>query len=199
MLEEAPILVYSLPEGSSVFRGRGWVVLLRGLIAVAFGLLLLAGPRVSIATLVLLFGIYAIVHGILSITAAIGGRGQRGCLLLGVEGVIGLWAGGMTLRSSQAAPMAFVFLVWLWAIATGLVRIVEAIRLRKEFPGDIWLALSGVATVFLGFMLVTRRMSGGVVGLALLIAIPAVICGIFETLLGWELRSVSQGHSTAPS
>jgi uncharacterized membrane protein HdeD (DUF308 family) len=189
---------YSPTKSSEVFTGRGWVVLLRGLIAVAFGLLgLLAGPRVSLTTLVWLFGIYAIVHGILSVTAAIGGRGQRGCLLLGVEGLIGLWAGGMTLRSSHPAPMAFVFLVWLWAIATGIVRIAEAIRLRKEIPGDVWLALSGVATIFLGLMLFSRRLIGGVVGLALLIAIPAVIWGVFEILLGWELRAVRHGHPTA--
>jgi uncharacterized membrane protein HdeD (DUF308 family) len=189
--------MYSATKGSEVFRGRGWVVLLRGLIAVAFGFLgLLAGRRVTLTTLVLLFGVYAIVHGILSITAAIGGRGQRGCLLLGVEGVIGLLAGGITLRSSQPAPMAFVFLVWLWAIATGILKIAEAIRLRKEIPGDVWLALSGAATVFLGVALVSRRIGGGVVGLALLIAIPAMIWGIFEILLGWELRAVRHGHPT---
>lgn len=185
---------YSPTKSSEAFRGRGWVILLRGLVAVAFGVLALAGPSVSLATLVLLFGIYALVHGILSIVAAIGNRGQRGCLLLGVEGVIGLWAGGMTLRSSHPAPMAFVFLVWLWALATGILRIAEAIRLRKEIPGDIWLALSGVVTVFLGLMLFSRRIVGGVVGLALLIAVPAVIWGILEILLGWELRAIRQGH-----
>jgi uncharacterized membrane protein HdeD (DUF308 family) len=137
------------------------------------------------------------VHGILSLTAAIGGRGQRGSLLLGIEGVIGLWAGAMTLRSSHPAPMALVFFFWLWAIATGILRIAEAIRLRKTIPGDIWLALSGVATVFLGLMLFSRRVIGGVVGLALLIAIPVMLWGIFEILLGWELRAVRRGHPRA--
>jgi uncharacterized membrane protein HdeD (DUF308 family) len=190
--------MYSATDQSEVFRGRGWVVLLRGLVAVAFGLVgLLGRPRIDFTALFLLFGIYAIVHGILSLTAAIGGRGQRGCLLLGIEGVIGLWAGAMTLRSSHPAPMALVFIFWLWAIATGILRIAEAIRLRKAIPGDIWLALSGVATVFLGLMLFSRRVIGGVVGLALLIAIPAMIWGIFEILLGWELRAVRRGRPAA--
>jgi len=172
-------------------------VLLRGVVAVAFGLLgLLGRPRIDFTALFLLFGIYAIVHGILSLTAAIGGRGQRGSVLLGIEGIIGLWAGIMTVRSTHPAPMALVFFFWLWAIATGILRIAEAIRLRKVIPGDIWLALSGVATVFLGLMLFSRRIIGGVVGLALLIAIPAMIWGIFEILLGWELRAVRRGHPT---
>jgi len=173
-------------------------VLLRGVVAVAFGLLgLLGRPRIDFTALFLLFGIYAIVHGVLSLTAAIGGRGQRGSVLLGIEGIIGLWAGFMTVRSSHPAPMALVFFFWLWAIATGILRIAEAIRLRKVIPGDIWLALSGVATVFLGLMLFSRRIIGGVVGLALLIAIPAMIWGIFEILLGCELRAVRRGHPTA--
>jgi uncharacterized membrane protein HdeD (DUF308 family) len=86
--------------------------------------------------------------------------------------------------------MAFVFLVWLWALATGILRIGEAIRLRKEISGDLWLGLSGVVTVFLGLMLFSRRIIGGVVGLAIMIAIFAVIWGVLEILLGWELRAV---------
>lgn len=190
--------MHSTTMDSELFRGRGWVVLLRGLVAVAFGLVgLLARPRIDFTALFFLFGIYAIVHGILSLTAAIGGRGQRGSVLLGIEGIIGLWAGAMTLRNSHPASMALVFFFWLWAIATGILRIAEAIRLRKAIPGDIWLALSGVATVFLGLMLFSRRLIGGVVGLALLIAIPAMIWGIFEILLGWELRAVRRGPPTA--
>jgi len=178
-----------------LFAGRGWVVLLRGLTAVAFGVLAVAWPM-TLTRLVMLFGIYALVHGILSVAAAIGGRGQRGCMLLGFEGAVGLWAGVMTLRSSHPAPMAFVFLVWLWAVATGVLRIAEAIRLRKEIPGDIWLALSGIVTVFLGLLLFSRRLIGGVVGLALLIAVFAVIWGVLEILLGWELRAMRHGRPT---
>ena len=189
MREESP------NNSHELFAGRGWVVLLRGLTAVAFGVLAIAWPM-TLVRLVMLFGIYALVHGILSAAAAIGGRGQRGCLLLGVEGAVGLWAGVMTLRSSHPAPMAFVFLVWLWAIATGVLRIIEAIRLRKQIPGDIWLALSGIVTVFLGLLLFSRRIIGGAVGLGLLIAIFAVVWGVLEILLGWELRALRHGRPT---
>lgn len=190
--------VYSPTETNEVFRGRGWVVLLRGLTAIAFGVLAAVGPHTilsPLSTLVMLFGIYALVHGILSLAAAVGGRGQQGSALLGIEGVVGLAAGAMTLRSAHPSMMAFAFLVWLWAIATGLLRIAEAIRLRKEIPGDIWLALSGVVPVFLALLLFSRRIIGGTIGLALLIAIPAVIWGVFEILLGWELRAARYGPS----
>jgi uncharacterized membrane protein HdeD (DUF308 family) len=86
--------------------------------------------------------------------------------------------------------MVFILVVWLWAIITGILRIGEAIRLRKTISGDIWLALSGVATVLLALMLFSRRIVGGAVGLAAIIAIPAVFWGVFEILLGSELRDV---------
>ena len=184
----------SSTEAGGLFLGRGWVVLLRGLTAIAFGLLAFAWPGVTLARLVVLFGIYALVHGILSAAAAIGNRGQHGCLLLAFEAIVGLWAGIVTLRSSSGTPMAFVFLVWLWALATGILRIAEAVRLRKDIPGDIWLALSGVITVLFGLMLVSRFFVS-VIGLAFLIAIFALICGVFEILLGWELRAMRHGSA----
>jgi uncharacterized membrane protein HdeD (DUF308 family) len=169
-------------------------VLLRGLMAVAFGVLAFAWPGVTIPRLVLLFGLYAIAHGVLSAAAAIGNRGQHGSLLLAIEAIVGIWAGVMTLRTSAATPMAFVLLVWLWAIGTGILRIAEAIRLRKDIPGDVWLALSGVVTVLFGFMLLSHIFVG-VIGLAFLIAAFAVICGIFEILLGWELRALRRARA----
>jgi uncharacterized membrane protein HdeD (DUF308 family) len=184
-------------DGKS-FGGRWWVLLVRGLTAVAFGALALAGPQVTHATLVILFGIYAFVHGILSTAAAIGGRGQRGCLLLGAEGMAGLVAGILTLHSSHPTAMAFVFVVWLWAVITGILRIAEAIRLKKEISGDIWLALSGLAAVLLSLMLFSRKIAEGGMALAIVIAIPAVIWGVFEILLGSELREARWRHSREP-
>ena len=184
----------SSTASADLFGGRGWVVLLRGLTAVAFGVLAFAWPGVTLPRLVVLFGVYALVHGVLSVAAAIGNRGQHGCVLMGIEGILGLWAGIITLLTSLPAPMGFVFLVWLWAIATGVLRIVEAIRLRKDIPGDVWLALSGVVAVLFGLMLVSRSFVGAI-GLALLIAAFALICGIFEILLGWELRAARHGST----
>src|SRR5260370_31006257 len=174
------------------FYGGGWVVLLRGLAAVAFGVLAFAWPGVTLARLVLLFGLYALVHGILSVAAAIGNRGQHGCVLMAIEGILGLWAGVLTLRPSLPSPIAVVFLVWLWAIATGILRIAEAIRLRKDISCDIWLALSGVVTVLFGLMLVSRFFVG-VIGLALLLAAFSLIVGVFEIRSGRELGAVRHG------
>jgi uncharacterized membrane protein HdeD (DUF308 family) len=174
---------------SELFEGRAWVVILRGLNAIAFGLLAVAWPGIMLRQLVALFGLYALVHGGLSLVAAAGHRGQRGCMLLVMEGIVGVFAGISTLQTRAPSPMAFALLVWLWAVASGVLRIAEAVRLRRTLSGDVWLMLSGVVTVLLGGMLVLRPMIG-VIGLALLISVSALIWGVFEMLLGWEIRAV---------
>ena len=130
-------------------------------------------PHLTIATLVLLFGWYALIHGISSLVAAIGYRPEDGNRLL-LEGVVGIWAGIVTLRSPTATAMVLIFFVWIWAIATGELRIAEAIRLRKEIRGEVWLALSGVVTVVFGLMLLLRPVAG-LIALAWIIAAYALL------------------------
>jgi len=74
-------------------------------------------------------------------------------------------------------------------MATGFLRIAAAIRLRKEISGEVWLALSGVLAVLFALMLVMRPVVG-VLGLVWLIAGYALVLGVFEIMLGVELRSL---------
>ena len=123
-----------LLTNSGLFTKRWWVVFLRGVIAVIFGVMAFAWPHLTIATLVLLFGWYALIHGISSMIGAIAYRPEAGNRwLLALEGVVGIWAGIVTLRSPTTTAVVLIFFVWIWAIATGILRIAEAIRLRKCF------------------------------------------------------------------
>jgi uncharacterized membrane protein HdeD (DUF308 family) len=180
---------------AELFVGPWWTVVLRGLTAVAFGLATFAWPHLTLATLVLLFGFYALIHGIFSLIAAVGIRQTGDRWLLALEGVVGIWAGVVTLRTPSTTAMVLIFFVWVWAIATGILRIAEAIRLRKEISGEVWLALSGVVTVLFAVMLMLRPVIG-LIGLASLIAGYALILGLFEILLGWELRAMRNTQIT---
>jgi uncharacterized membrane protein HdeD (DUF308 family) len=150
------------------------------------------------AKLVTLFGVYALFHGLLTLAASIGGRGRLGCVLLRTEGVIGFFAGIFTLRTSLPPPMVSIMLIWLWAIATGVLQIVEAVRLRKEISGDVWLALGGLVTVFFGAILWLWPFFGAI-GLAMRIAAFALIWGVFEILLGRELRATRRDRLEGPA
>jgi uncharacterized membrane protein HdeD (DUF308 family) len=185
------------PLNEGLFVGRWWVVVLRGLAAVAFGLLAFTSPHLTIAKLVFLFGYFALAYGVFSLLGALGGRRQGASRwLLAFEGAIGLWAGIVSLRTPSTPAMVLIFFIWLWAIATGILRIIEAIRLRKQISGEVWLALSGVLGVLFGIVLILQPQVD-VVTLASIIAGYALLLGIFEILLGFELRSVS--HARLPA
>ncbi len=183
-------------EMLSLFAGRWWAVLLRGIVVLAFGVLAFAWPGVTVATLVLLFGFYALMDGIFSLVSAIGGRRHReDRWLLVLEGIVGIWAGIVTLRSPAITAVALVFFISIWAMATGFLRIVAAMRLRKEISGEVWLALSGVLSVLFAFMLMLNP-GIGVIALIWLIGGYALMMGVFLILLGVELRGLraTPGH-----
>jgi uncharacterized membrane protein HdeD (DUF308 family) len=180
----------SAPGVIRLFAARWWAVILRGIVAIAFGVLAFAWPGVTVATLVLLFGCYALVDGIFSLVTAIGGRRHRGDRwLLALEGIVGIWAGVVTLRAPALTAMVLVFFISIWAMATGFLRIAAAVRLRKEISGEVWLALSGVLSVLFALMLILRPAIGAL-ALVWVIAGYALVLGVFEIMLGFELRGM---------
>jgi uncharacterized membrane protein HdeD (DUF308 family) len=166
-----------------------WVLLVRGLIAIAFGIVAWFRPGLSLAALVLLFGAYILADGILGVWSAISGRKEHddwGLLL--VWGLVGVAVGIMTLVAPGITAIALLFYVAAWAIATGVLEIVAAIRLRKEMQGEWLLILGGIASVALGVLLMARP-GAGVLTLVWLIAAYAVIFGILLVILAFNVRS----------
>lgn len=178
----------SVGDSAGLFAGRWWAVLIRGLVAIAFGILAFTWPGATLATLVLLFGSYALLDGAFSLITAIGGHRRReDRWLLMLEGVVGIWAGVVTLRAPAVTAVVLVFFMSIWAMATGFLRIVAAIRLRKEISGEVWLVLSGLASVLFALMLMWRP-AVGALALVWIIAGYALIMGVFLVMLGFELR-----------
>lgn len=173
-----------------LFTKNWWVLLLRGIVAILFGILAFARPGLTLAALVLLFGFYALVDGIFSLIAAFSGwqhREDRWLLVL--EGVIGLGAGFVTLRAPAITAVALIFFIAIWALATGVLRIVEAIRLRKEIAGEFWLALSGILSVLFAF-LVMLRPAAGALAMAWVIGWYALFMGAMLVMLSFKLRGM---------
>jgi uncharacterized membrane protein HdeD (DUF308 family) len=187
----------STARPSSLFVGSWWSVLLRGLTAIAFGMLALIYPYRTVRTLVILFGFYALLHGMLSVAAAIGVRSEsKGRWLLIFEGIIGVVAGVVALREPSLATIVLTVLLWVWAMITGFLRIGEAVRLRKSLPGELCLALSGVVTVLFGLMLMLGPLVGKV-GVGRMIGVYALLLGLLEILLGRELRALRRNPQLA--
>ena len=167
-----------------------WTLVVRGIFAVIFGILAFAWPGLTLVTLVILFGAYAFVDGIFAIVGAIGGWGERDdhwLLLLG--GLLGVGVGIMTFRAPGITTLLLLIYIAAWALATGILEIVAAIRLRKEIKGEWWLILSGIASIVFALLLMTFP-AVGALGLLWLIAIYAVVFGAILIALGLKLRGL---------
>jgi uncharacterized membrane protein HdeD (DUF308 family) len=166
-----------------------WVVALRGAAAVLFGLLALVWPTITLTALVLLFGAYALVDGVMALGVAIfGGRGAEGRRpWLALEGIVGVAAGLFTFLWPGITALVLLWWIAAWALVTGIIEIVAAVRLRREIEGEWLLGLSGVVSVLFGVLLAVRP-GEGAIAVTWLIGICAIVFGVALLALAVELR-----------
>ena len=163
---------------------------LRGLAAIVFGLLAFVWPDITLFALVLLFGAYMLVDGIFAIVAAVGaaGREARWWLLL-IEGVLGVLAGLVAAFWPGLTALALLYFIAAWAIVSGILEVIGAIRLRQEIEGEWALGLSGALSVLFGILLVVIPAPAGLLSLVWLIGAYALVFGVLLLVLAFRLRS----------
>lgn len=169
-----------------------WVVGLRGLAALIFGILALIWPGITIIVLIALFGAFALVDGVLAVFLAIRGReSNRNWGWLLVEGIAGILIGILTFRWPLTTGLVLLIFIAAWAIITGIMEIFEAIELRRVINNEWLLILSGAASVLFGLLLILFP-AAGALALVWLIGIYAIIFGILLLVLAWRLRGMAQ-------
>jgi uncharacterized membrane protein HdeD (DUF308 family) len=173
-----------------------WLLLVRGLLAIAFGVFCFAMPGMALATLVLLFGAYALADGILMLAASIrswSSREDRWLLLL--IGLLGIGVGVVTILAPGLTAIGLLAYIAAWMLATGVLHIVAAIRLRKEVTGELWLVLNGIASIACAAIFFWQPMVGALT-LLWLIGAFALVTGVLMIALGFEVRSTAHAHKT---
>jgi uncharacterized membrane protein HdeD (DUF308 family) len=176
-----------------------WALVLRGVCAVLFGVGAFVWPGITVALLILLYGAYALVEGVLEVAWVLVGR-QAGAFPWGVllAGLAGIGVGIVTFVSPGLTALALLYLIAAWAIVRGVFQIIAAISLRRELENEWLLALSGLLSVALGVLLIVAPGAGA---LALLWWIGgfAIIAGILMIMLGMRLKGVNDrlasGHA----
>jgi len=167
-----------------------WALVLRGVCALLFGVGAFVWPGITLAVLILLYGAYALVEGVLEVAWALMGR-QPGSFPWGVllAGLAGIAVGIVTFVSPGLTALALLYVIAAWAIIRGVFEIIAAIHLRKELENEWLLGLSGVLSVGLGVLLIV---SPGAGALALLWWIGgfAIVAGILMILLGLRLKGL---------
>lgn len=173
-------------------RNWGWIVL-RGIAAILFGILSFIWPGISLAALVLLFGAYALVDGVLALIAAFKIRfGGKPMWPLAIVGAFGVAAGICTFMWPGITALVLLSFIAVWALITGLLQIVAAIRLRKVIENEWMFVLSGALSVAFGLLMLIRP-GAGALAVIWIIAFYATLYGVFLLLLGLRMKGLVRG------
>jgi len=173
-----------------------WVLALRGVLALLFGVLVFLWPGLAWIVVVATFAAFALVDGTLAIVVAFTGQGQAPWWALLLEGLFGISAGVLTFLWPGLTELALLFFIAYWAIATGVFEVIAAIRLRKEIEGEWLLALSGILSVLFGIALVIMP-GPGALAVAWLIGGYSFAFGVLMLVLAFRLRSLAKHPATS--
>lgn len=168
-----------------------WLLLLRGIAAVVFGVLTFAWPQISLLSLIIVYGAYALVDGVLAIIAAIRGGGIAPRWWLALSGAAGVAAGVLAFVWPGLTALVLIYLIGFWSIMRGVLEIVGAIHLRKEIANEWTLAAAGILSVLFGLILVFAP-GPGALGLLWLIAAWAILFGALMIFVAFRVRTLAK-------
>ncbi len=177
-LRAAPMLIGAITR-------NWWLVLIRGLAAIAFGIMCFVWPAISLLALVLLWGAYAIIDGA---AAMVSGAWSHWWSML-LVGAVSVLAGLVAFFWPGITALALLYLIAAWAVVRGVAEIVAAIRLRHEIKNEWLLILGGAVSILFG-VLVARFPGAGALSVLWVIGVFAILFGIFAVALSLRLRSL---------
>lgn len=168
-----------------------WVFLVRGLVAIAFGLAAFFYPVATLFTFILFYAVFSIVDGLFAVVSAV--RGQEGMgarWWLALIGVLSVVAGLAAYLWPGLTALALLTLIGIWALVYGVVEIIGAIRLRKEIDNEWLLLAHGIIAALFG-LIVLARPSAGALALIWLIASFALASGVVLVILSFRLKGLA--------
>ena len=180
----------SLASGASLLHAMAknwWLEVLRGVAAIIFGILAFTWTGGVLLTLILFWGAFALVDGVLAIIAAVKGGNPMPRWWLAIVGIAGIAAGAITFMMPGVAALVLVTFIAVWAIILGVMEIYGAIKLRKEIEGEWFLIVNGVLSVIFGILILWRPGIGAIT-LVWIIGAYAIILGIMHVAFGFKLK-----------
>jgi uncharacterized membrane protein HdeD (DUF308 family) len=181
--------VPGLSGAVNVIARNWWALLIRGIVAIIFGILAFIWPGATILAIGILFGAYAFVDGIFAIIATVRAAeaGERWWPFL-IEGIVGILIAAITFYDIRITLLALYLTIAAWAFITGIFEIVAAIQLRKAIANEFWLILGGIASIAFGVLMVIFPLIGAL-ALIWLIGTYAIIFGIIMIAFSFRLRA----------
>jgi uncharacterized membrane protein HdeD (DUF308 family) len=180
-----------LQEGERLV-ARVWRLLaLRGVVAIAFAIVLLVWPDIGLSAMVTVVGAFAIASGFVSGVAAyaLPGAATEHRIWLALNSLIGLGVGVAMLVWPDLSATALLYAIAIWAIAEGVTEFAAAFALPISGTRTVLMAISGIVLAGFGVIMFVEPGDGAVALLALVAAF-AFVRGTFDVALALELRRV---------
>ena len=166
----------------------GWKAIgVRGAIGVLFGILAFLWPAITLTTLVVVFGVYCVIDGVLTVLAGTHEEAGERAWVLALEGAIGVAVGLVALVWTRMTAIVLVDLLALWAIFTGALELVAAARARRSLAGHGLLAAAGLVSIALGATLLAWPLAGAF-AMLMLLGSYAFVFGALMILLALRVR-----------
>lgn len=166
-----------------------WVLTLKGVLLIIFGIIALMNPGVTFAILLTWFGVFLFIDGVLSLINVLSNwKGAEDKWMFVLEGLVNIVLGILIFRAPAAYTIVAVFFMGFWSIFSGVSRIAMAIQLRKEMTGEGWLALSGVLGILFGIIIISNP-AIGVATFMYVLAFFALAIGLLLVLLSFKVKN----------
>src|SRR5947207_12535425 len=170
-----------------------WALGLNGALSIAFGVVILAWPGISLFALTILFGAYALAGGVVGLGAAFSGasRGERGWLV--ASSLLGIAIGVIVLAWPDISALALLYVIGAYAVALGIIAIAGAFYLPLDGGDTALMVLSGIVSILFGIVIFAKPGTGALVVLALIAAF-ALVTGITEVIVAIGAKHIMQGE-----
>jgi len=175
-------------RGHGLLSAAAWSLVLRGVLAIAAGVLFLARPVQALATLVLIFGAWIFVDGVIALVTSVARRRSWHMVMMGLIGIV---VGYLILTRPGGAAVVFYTLAAIWAMAHGVSEISVGVSMHRDEPGKTALIAVGIVSFLFGILLLVAPYAG-ITALGWWIGLYALLYGAMMLFLAYDVRRTTR-------
>ncbi len=171
----------------------GWIIALGVIYSIA-GLIALGSVMMATVASVYVVGIMMVIAGVAEVMNAFQVKTWGSFLVWLLLGALYIVAGFAAFKNPLLAAALLTLVLACALIVSGVMRIVLAFGMQRAAPW-LWVALSGVITLVLGFMILVRWPVSSLYVLGLFLGIDLIMAGASWVGLGLGLRQNASGRA----
>lgn len=171
-----------------ISRTYWWLIILRGVVALLFGIMALISVQFTLLFLVYLFGAYVLLDGILAIIVSLQERrSSSGWWVVFLLGIVGIVVGVLSFIHPGNVALLIFYLIAAWLIIAGFFSLISAI-LRAT--GTEWLSIiGGVLSIIVGVIFILHPTSS-ILSIVWLLGVFALVYGIIQIIRAFQVRAL---------